>query len=368
MKAQVLQSNLHKALSFVGKSVSTKTQLPVLSNILLETDQGRLKLSSTNLETSISFWVGAQIGEEGALTVPARLFSELVGSFRQEKVSLTATATALKMTCGDSEATLTGIAASEFPPLPTIGPQKDAVLQRSILEKGLPFVLIAASTDEGRPILTGIKFMEKEDQLWLVATDGYRLSLRKLPKTKGLGDGFAIPARALSEVFRLLTEEKNDAVDLYFSKDQNQMIFALENAQITTRLIEGEYPPFERIIPAGFTTRVIFDKIGLQRAVKFASVYAKESANILKISVTRDKVIISANSPQVGDNKTIVDAQVEGEGGEVAFNAKFVSDLLAVFPEDQVAFEMTGPLAPGVFKLVDDPSYLHIIMPVRVQG
>ena len=368
MKAIVLQENLRQALSFVTKNISTKTQLPVLSNILIETETGRLKLSATNLETSISFWVGAQIEKEGALTVPARFLSELVNSFAQDKIELSAQGSNLKITCGRSEATLAGIAAEEFPPLPKLNEQNDAIIDKKLLETGLTFVLIAASSDEGRPLLTGIKFKETDKALLMVATDGYRLSVKELPKTKGFSEGFVLPAKALAEVFRLATEEKTNEIKLYFSKDNNQIIFTLENAQISTRLIEGEYPVFERIIPSSFTTRALFDKQSLLRAVKFAAVYAKESANIIKLNISGSTLTISANTPQIGENKTSIEIKSEGEGGEIAFNARFLIDLLTVFPEEEGAFEMSGPLAPGVFKPVKDTSFLHIIMPVRVQN
>lgn len=368
MKLSVLQENLSKSLSFVGKNVSTKTQLPVLSNILLETDKGRIKVSSTNLETSISFWVGASIEEEGSITVPARLFQELISSFPPGKIEIESEKTKLKIASTGSKATITGIDAAEFPPLPSTVEKKGTYLNKKELEKGLPFILIAVSNDESRPLLTGIKFLVKDNKLMMVATDGYRLSIKTLAKTPGLEEEFIVSGRALSDVFRLASEEKTENINLTFSKDKNQTVFTLENALVATRLIEGEYPVFERIIPSSYTTRAVFDKGELMQAVKFAAVYAKEAANILKITITPDKTTVSANSPQIGENKTELNAKTEGEGGEIAFNARFLQDLLSVFPEDEVVFEMTGPLAPGVFKPAKDDSFLHIIMPVRVQG
>jgi len=368
MKLVVLQEKLHSILPFVTKGVSTKTQLPILSNVLLATDQGRLRITATNLETSLSVWIGASIEEEGAITVPARFFQELISSFTKEKIELKSDETKLELVCGESSASLSGIPASEYPQPPELKRDEKISLDTGILEKGLTFVSIAASTDESRPLLTGINLLPKKGKLLMVATDGYRLSIKEIPEEPRLTKNVVVSARALGEVFRLATSESAARVEMCFSRSANQIAFLLENAEVTTRLIDGDYPPFERIIPAGFTTQVVFDRTELLRAVKFAAVYAKESANIIKFTVSDGGAVVSANTPQVGENKTSLTVKTEGEGGEIAFNARFLLDLLSVFPEESVVFEMTGPLAPGAFKSLNDPSYLHIIMPVRVQG
>ena len=368
MKAIILQENLNKSLSFVTKLVSSRTQLPILSNVLLETESGYLKVSTTNLETSMSFWVGASVEETGAITVPAKLLSEIVASFSHEKIILSTDGFNLKLICGDSESTLSGIDAKEFPPLPQTGQQKSIILDKHVLDNGLPFVLISASQDESRPLLTGIKFAAKEEHLEMVATDGYRLSVKELPQIKGMEEGLVISAKAMADVFRLAIEEKAENIALYISKDKNQAVFKLEKAMVATRIIEGEYPVYAKIIPSTFTTKSIFNKEEMIRAVKLASVYAREAANILKFKVTKETITISASSAQIGENKTTISAKTQGEGGEIAFNARFLSDLLNVFPEEDVVFEMNGNLSPGVFHPQKDETYLHIIMPVRIQG
>lgn len=368
MKFTVLQENFYKALSVVSRNISTKTQLPILSNVLIQTEEGRLKLASTNLETTFVYWVGASITEEGSYTVPAKFLYELVSSFTADKVEVVLDKNQLILTCGESEATIAGIDASEFPPLPTTDGLASTELDTSFLSTSLPFVLISSSSDETRPILTGVKFMVKDSTLQLVATDGYRLSIKKIPLSTKLSQDFLVPSRALSETIKLVGEAKESKLKLFFSSDNNQIIFEMENSRVATRLIEGDYPPFERIIPTSCVTQVVFDKAELLHAVKFAAIYARESANILKMLVDGNKVTISANSPQVGSNKTSINVRTEGEGGEIAFNARFLLDLLGVFPEDEVLMEMNGALAPGVFKSTKDDTLLHIIMPVRVQG
>ena len=366
MELTILKENLQKACSFVGKNISTRTQLPVLSNVLLQTDQGRLKLSTTNLETSMSVWIGATIVREGNITVPARLFTELVASFTGDKVNLKAEQAALELICGESKASLTGIEGSELPPLPPTAGKPQITIDRKNLEQGLSLVTIAASNDESRPLLTGVKFVPRENSLDLVATDGYRLSVKKLP-FKSDKTNFVVSSRALLETLRLAKDGNAQTLELFLSADGNQVIFNLPQAQVATRLIEGEYPTYEKIIPSNFTTRAIFNREELLAAIKFAAVYAKESANIIKLNIDKETTV-TANAPQIGENLTKVATKLEGNQVEVAFNARFLQDLLTIFPEEELAFEIGGPLSPGVFKPVADDSFLHIIMPVRVQN
>ncbi|RJR14808.1 DNA polymerase III subunit beta [Candidatus Microgenomates bacterium] len=368
MKCIVLQEQLKKAISVVSKGISTKTQLPILSNMLLEAKKGQLTLSSTNLETSTTYWIGAQVESEGELTVPARFLHELVSTFNFEKVTLETNQSQLKLMCGESEATLAGIEASEFPPLPKFTGKQKISLAKELFLKQLPFVLLSASSDEGRPILTGVKFMQQENELLVVATDGFRLSVKKLSQKLEIPDGFVVPAKVLAEVGHLVHDENVASVSVELSLDTNQILFELDSARIATRLIDGEYPPFQKIIPQSYITKMVIDTKELARAVKFAAVFAKESANLIKMKIGGDSLVISANMPQIGENKTTVKANIEGEGGEIAFNARFLIDFLNTYNEDSLQFEMTGPLAPGVFKSPQDVSYFHIIMPVRVQG
>lgn len=368
MTLTVLKDNLKKALYFVGKNVTPKTQLPILSHILLEAEEGKLKLSSTNLETSISFFIGATVEKKGQIAVPARILLELTGSLVGEKVILNCDQTSLKLKSGENEAVLNGIDAAEFPPLPKPAAKKDTSIAKTLLDKGLPFVLISASADiEGRPILTGIKMFEKNNRLFMVATDGYRLSVKQYDQSSNIKTDMIIPARAFNDVYRLLSDEQEEQVDLYFSQDKNQVIFVFSRGQVATRLIEGEYPAYEKIIPASYKTKTTFNKEELIQGIKFAAVYAKEAANIVKIKIHNNQAIVSASTSQIGSNQTTLTVKQEGDGGEIAFNSRFLQDMLAVFPGNEVVFEMNDSLSPGVFKVAGDDSYLHIIMPVRIQ-
>lgn len=369
MKLTVLQENLSRGISCVERFISSKTQLPVLSNIFLKTENGRLKLQATNLETGITLWLGAKIEKEGGTTIPARIFSEFLSSLPKEKVSLQLEENLLKVTCGPFSASFTSIPATEFPPLPSLGEKKpDIVFPSSSFFPAITKVSFAAAHDEGRPVLTGVKFEPKNEKLTLVATDGYRLSVEEFKEKKvKISSPLIIPARSLLEVLRIVGEKKEEEIGLSFTEKGNQVIFSLPEAEIVTRLIEGEFPEYRKIIPTSFSTKVVLEKESFLKALKVAAIFARDSANIVRFKVEKDALTISANSPQVGENETKVEAKVEGEEQKIAFNCRFLLEFLANLEGEEITFEMTGPLNPGVFKTPKDPSYLHIIMPVRVQ-
>ncbi len=367
MYITILQENLHKALSFVGKTISGKPQLPILNNVLLKTEEGRVCVSTTNLETTTTIYIGAKVDTEGATTVAARPFSEFIASLPSEKITLSLADGVLNAQCGRFTADFVTTSASEFPPLPE---KKDAVkcsFESKLFTDAVTFVALAASTDESRPILTGIKLEQRDDELIFAATDGFRLSVITKKTTTGLERNIIIPARIIGEATKL-TGDKNATIDMYISPQQNQAFFACGDSEVITRLIEGEFPNYNKIIPGNFTTRVVFDRQDLLAAVKTASIFARNAANVVRFAIKDKELIISANSPQVGRNATIIEIEQEGDNGEIAFNVKFLLDLLTTLTEDRVVFEMTGTLNPGVFKSLTDPTLLHIIMPVRVQG
>ena len=368
MKLTILQENLNKAISCVERFVSTKTQLPILSNIFLKAENNKFKLQATNLETGISLWLGAKIEKEGEITIPARIFSEFLNSLPKEKVKLELKDKKISVTCGSFSASFTGIDASEFPPLPVLGDKKpDVVFPFSSFSPAITKVSFAAARDEGRPVLTGVKFEPKDKKLILAATDGYRLSVKEFKESKiKLDSDLIIPARSLLEIQKIVGEDE-DEIGLSFTEKKNQVIFSLSEAEIITRLIEGEFPEYRKIIPPSSSTRLVLEKTELLNALKAASIFARDSANIVRFEVEKNSLTISANSPQVGENKTVVEAKVEGGKEKIAFNCRFLLEFLNNINTEEVIFEMTGSLNPGVFKTPDDPSYLHVIMPVRVQ-
>ena len=374
MKVLTLQENLSKGLSLVSRVVSSKAQLPILSNILLATDKGRLKLSATNLETGINYWLGAKIEKEGAISVPAKTLTEFVSLLPPEKVQLEVKDSTLNIVSGSYSANLVGLPASEFPVVPSLKEEKTFSFSPEELLKGISQTIFAASQDEGRPVLTGVLFQLKDEDLILVATDGYRLSFRKMKAGKNLKEvkefqrGLIIPARVLGEVEKIISgSQQKEEISLAITSSSNQIIFVTPEAEIVSRLIEGSFPEFEKIIPEKWTTKVVLEKEGFLRAVRTASIFARESANIVKFKIQNSKFKISANAPQVGDNLIELEAKQEGEENSIAFNSRFILDFLNSTEANEISFEMTTSLNPGIFRPAGDSSYFHIIMPVRVQ-
>jgi DNA polymerase-3 subunit beta len=368
MKIQILQENLVKALSRTGRIISTKTQLPILQNVQLITDEGMLRVTATNMETTVSCSVGAKEEKEGGLCVSSKLLTELVLSLPSETVILEDKGGALTVSTTRMHAVLPGIPSGEFPPIQLLHGKHEYKFEKDFLKKVFGKVLFAAATDEGRPILTGVKITYDKGDLTLAATDGYRLSFTRAPYEKGELLNMVVPARSLGEVYKVIGEEKDGVVVSMSKTEEGLLLFSIGDTKIVTRLIDGEYPNYEKIIPKSHTTRMRADANIFTSAVKSASIFARDNANIVKLHLEEKGATVSANTPQVGQNTVDVDATVEGEGGDIAFNSRFLLDFLNNFDGEEIVFEMTGSLNPGVFKATKNDTFLHIIMPVRVQG
>lgn len=367
MKVSLLSENLQKKLQLVNHAVSNKGQLPILSNFLIEAKKGILSIKATDLEIGISIEIPAKIEEEGITTVPAKIFSELIGTISQGKITFETKKEGLGLE-GDKIKTVFQTApAEDFPRLYENIGEKIITLKKEIIDKELPKIVFAASQDVGRPALSGVLIKGEKssvgDGLLMVATDGYRLSLKKYIK----GDAvlLLVPSRVIRE---LILMSKDEDISLYASKESNQIIFRQNEITLVGRLIEAEFPSYEKIIPTSFSTKTTFDREDLQRAVKTCYIFARETANIVKLSLKKEKIIVSAAAPSVGENTVEVDAKTTGEENEIAFNGRYLLELLSNIEEEIMSFEMTGPLNPGVFKIVGDDSFLHLIMPIRVQG
>ncbi len=368
MNVDILQENLLRALVKTSRLVSPRPQLPILQNVLLITDEGRLKIVATNLEAAEVVWAGAKIGKEGGIAVPARTLTELVASLPQATVRLVAEGGALRVSCGDTNATIQGAPAQEFPPVQSTVPKKPIRLDKEHIAAALSLVVFAAATDEGRPLLTGVKIEKKDGDLVLAATDGYRLSVKHTKAPAGEGFASIIPARALSEVVKVSQEEKEATDVLLGQSEDGQVVLSVGDTLLSTRRLDGEYPNYGKIIPGTWTTRVALEKEPFLRAVRSAAIFARDNANIVRLSVTAQKLAVSASALQAGENTVALSVKTDGEGGEIAFNSRFLLDFLANCPQEEFLFEMTGALNPGVFRPAKDESYLHIIMPVRTQS
>lgn len=374
MKVSLLQENLARGVGAVSRVVASKAQLPVLANILLMTEQGKLRLSATNLETGMNLWLGGKVEKQGKITVPARVLGELVGSLPQDTVELVTEGDKLRVRCGKFKAVINGIAAEEFPGVPSLKKQKKKPgmlrLEKEVLESSVGQVALAAGVDEARPIFTGVKMEMGKNKIRLAATDGYRLSVKKIEGVKGIKkeQEMVVPARALVELVKVLGKEEKGEVVMAATDEERQLILATDEAEIVTRLLEGDFPDFDKIIPSSTRTTIELETEELQKAVRAAAIFARDSANIVKFKVEGSSLVISANAPQVGENEVELEGKKTGEDGEIAFNSRYLLEMLGVIGAERIKLSMSGALSPGVFKVAGDESWLHIIMPVRVQA
>lgn len=368
MKIQVLQENLLKILTKAGRIITTKTQLPVLQNLLLESHDNWLSVTSTNMETTIVTAIAVKEERSGKACVSAKLLTELVTSLPAETITLTEDNAALTVSAPRSKSVLTGMPPGEYP-IVDMNQSGDAMtVDAALFKQILSQTAFAAATDEGRPLLTGIKVKPVDGGTVFAATDGYRLSVKQVDrKMKTLTDA-VVPARTMLEVAKIAGEDKDVEKITIGKTKEGQLLFVIGETRVATRKIDGEYPDFERIIPKNHTTQADIEKSAMVLAVKSAAIFARDNANIVKLAFSDSGLVISANAPQVGSNTLDVDAAVTGDGGEIAFNSRFLLELLSNFPGEKVVFQMTGSLNPGVFLSPQDPSFTHIIMPVRLQG
>lgn len=369
MKVTLLTANLQKKLSFLNHAVSNKSQLPILLNILLETHDGKLKISATDLEIGIETLIPVTIEEEGATTLPAKTFTELINSLSDESVTLQTKDDVLEVVSKRTKSVFQTTNRDDFPTLYEEKGEKIAALPEEKLHKDFSSVIFSASTDTTRPALSGVLVRKESEGFLLVATDGYRLSLKhyKVEDSQGVDEqSFIVPARVFKELLSI--KEENNVIDMYVSQGTNQILFEQGETTLVGRLIEAEFPNFEKIIPSDFSVSVSFDSEEMAKAVKICSIFARDAANIIKLSFHKDHITVSSQSSSVGENTVNVEAKLSGEENEIAFNARYLLDLFANIDAEEMVFEMTGPLNPGVFKVKDDPSFLHLIMPIRVQG
>jgi DNA polymerase III subunit beta len=374
MKASCLQENLAKGLSIVSRAVSTRSTLPVLANVLLATDNGRLKLSATNLEIVITCWIGAKVEEQGAITIPARTFNDLVSALPQEQVDLTLNETTqtLHVECARTQANIKGIDAQEFPLVPEPDQQNRIRVEADVFKQMINQVAFAAAVDDARPTLTGVSTRFEESQILMAATDGFRLSVRSahIPSHVEKPLDIIIPSRALMEVARI-TDDNTEAVFISMPEGRNQIIFDMDNALLVSQLIDGNFPDYRPIIPKRQNTRTVLNTAAFRKACRTADIFAREASHTARVSIEPGDEMgpayatIAATSSETGDNVAQIDADVDGEPIEIAFNVKYMADVLNVIDTPQVALETTSPMEPGVIKPVGDTDFLHVIMPMH---
>ncbi len=376
MKVTLLQENLSHGLGIVSRAVSPRSTLPVLANILIATDEGRLRLSATNLELGITAWIQAKVEEEGATTIPSRTFSDLVNTLPGDQVVLnldTETQT-MNILSGASTNDIKGINADEFPPLTP--PDMDGAIQLNVVDfkEMIQQVAFAASSDEARPVLMGVLLTVTGDQITMASADGFRLSVRKARLSAPVEEPITaiIPARALSELARI-AGDGDDTISMVVPEGRGQVVFRVKNAELTSQLIEGTFPDYEQIIPASHKSRTIVSTTALLKACKQAEIFAREGTNVARLEIKAadddmapSEIEISAQSEETGSNETIVEATVDGIGLLIAFNVKFLREVLENIKTPNVAIETSAPNAPGVIRPVGDDDFTHVIMPMHL--
>ena len=375
MKATVSQHQLTHGLSVVSRAVSPRSTLPVLANVLVTTDEGRLRLSATNLELGISCWIGAQIGEEGAITVPARTFADLVSNLPNDTVTLTLNGKnqTLNVQCGTNSTDIKGIDAQEFPPMPVPNMDNGIELNVADFKEMIHQVVFSASNDEARPVLQGVSMSVEDTTMTLAATDGFRISVRTAALSMPVKAPITaiIPGRALSELARIATDGK-DSIVMVMPPGRGQVVFHLNDIELVTQLIEGNFPDYNAIIPRSFKTATIVSALEFSKACKQAEIIAREGTNVVRLSIMpggdeTGKVEISAQSEETGSSEVTLDATVDGPALIIAFNVRFLREALDVIPTPNVLLETNANNTPGTIRPVGSSEYLHVIMPMFVR-
>jgi DNA polymerase-3 subunit beta len=366
MEVVVTQENLSFALNNTSRIASSRTGLPILTNILLKTDGSRLLVAATNLEVASSHRIGAKIIKPGSITIPAKLLSDFIQNLPKEQITLVVTGSKLQITSNNSSSTINGIADDEFPELPTIDEKKAVsyTLLADDFKDSVSQVAVAASSDSTRPILTGVYWHSFEGNLYLAATDGYRLTERKIVKTSS--DVTAvIPTSTLQEVLRTLRDDMNEIEVLF---DETQVTFRIQEVEITSRLIDGNFPDYRQLIPAKSDTSFTIKKAEFVRVIKIAGLFARESGGGITLSLDTEKnqLIVHSIASEIGENSSEVDVSTKGVAGSVSLNSRYLLDALGTISADEVTFGFSGKLAPCVLvEAVKTPTYKHIIMPLK---
>ena len=366
MELTLTQENFSRALSAVGRVASTKTQLPILSNILLRTDGNRLLVAATNLEIATTQYIGAKIVKPGAITVPARLISEFVSSLPKGNIELKVVGENIHISSGKYKSIINGVIADDFPELPTINEQNSVTysINTEEFKQAVSQTIITASSDSTRPVLTGVYWHSHEGWIYLAATDGYRLSERRLVETQSEVAAI-IPTQTLQEVLRTIVDD-TDPVDVLF--DESQVRFRINEAEVISRLVDGNFPDYRQLIPAKSEISAVMNKSEFSRVNKIAGLFARESGGSVTVTVDSDAKTVSLHSiaSEFGENTSELDADIMGEGGQVTLNSRYLTEALGVLDAETISFSFSGKLSPTILKsTAKDTNYYHVIMPLK---
>ncbi len=362
MKLQVTQENLNKALGTVARVANTRGTLPVLANVLIKTVNNRLSIAATNLDIAITQYIGAKVTEEGSITVPARLMQDFISSLPSGAINLDLDELKLKIATDQYKSVINGVSAEEFPVMPVIADGKKWSIPANILKRSLQQVALAASNDEVRPVLTGVFLHTHEGQLYMAATDSYRLAEKSLMPTD-LDVSLLVPVSAMQDLLRIVSDSEED---VQITHDDQQVLFRVGDVELVARLIEGKYPPYRNLIPTSFATSATLKRSDLLNVTKVSSLFARESAGSITIEIDElsQQLSIKSVASQLGENNANASAKVTGSG-EITLNSRYLLDALHVVTSDEVSFSFNGKLEPIVLKDPAANDYVHIIMPLK---
>jgi DNA polymerase-3 subunit beta len=362
MKLQVTQENLNKALGSVSRVASGRSTLPILSNILLKTIDNRLSLAATNLDIAITHYIGSKVKEEGTITLPSRLLQDFVGSLPSGVIDIELEETKFHIKTNQYNSTINGTSAEEYPVMPAITDGEEWSINAQTFKKSLQQVVFAASNDETRPVLTGIFLHSDGDDLFMAATDSYRLGEKKLGAAQK-DVSLLIPAHALQVLLRLISDQDEEIV---LTHDEQQVQFKLGDIELVTRLIEGKYPDYRKLIPEAFSTTAQIKRSEFTNIAKVSSLFARENAGSITVKVDEENQTVSIHSiaSQLGENTASATAKVSG-AGEITLNSRYLLDALTAVGGDEVVFSFNGKLDPSVLRADKDTDYTHIIMPLK---
>ena len=378
MRLSCQQEQLHRGLSAVARAIPARTTLPITQHILFDASGDTVLLSATDAETiAITYSIPAEIDEPGSITMPSRLVSDFVATLPSETImlSLAGRAKQVSLSCARNTASIGGLDPEDFPPIPPVDNAASLTLNSDRLRKAINQTVFAAATDDSRPVLTGVNIEISSDEICFAAADGFRLAVYEGKLLEPISEPmeFIIPARALQEVGRLIGTD-DTAVEFTVTTAGTHALFNIGNVEIVSQLMPGSFPNFRSLIPSEHKNRVIVQNSDFARAVKTSSIFARDGSGILRIQIMNDedggKLSISSRTEEVGDNQGDIDGVVEGDvddDSKIAFNNKYLAEVLDVLGEGEVAFEMTSPSSPGVVRATDKDGYTHVVMPMFVQ-
>lgn len=370
------QDTFAKYLNIASRIVTSKPGLPILNNVLFQTEKGKLLITVTDLEMSLNTWIGIDVQSEGSVTVPVKQLSEFINSVSSEKIDIALNGNTLNIKADENIVDLHTMPVDDFPSVPSIKDQKPILkINKDEVVKTINRVAFAAATDDIKPVLTGVKMEVEGNTASFVATDGLRLSRQTIKLEEGVENeiDFLIPVKALQELAHIISdfdiEKGDDFVQVFFIEDRNQVLFRFNDIDIVSRLIDGKFPEYKQIIPTGFKTKCLFGTEELSSSLKVTNIIARTVLGnkiILDIDASKDILTMSATQSDVGSNKSSIHGSITGDNLQIAFSARLFSDVLNHIDSEKLTFECSEPVKPGVFKIEGDDSFIHLVMPMML--